>query len=288
MNSVISRHGYDNKATEWKRLLVVAGLGLLGSLLLHGVRDPVVRYFASANIGSDRGELLIQGWIETIGYDATFVSGCEIAADAKPTYCTTTTFIDGDSATHGTESRNTIELAIFDDQLSLRGKCLTLESVNYWCFKPLPIHVEGSGQWLLRVEVELKDSSERRCALYHGIIRMYEDHNELLWLGLVDLQAIGCRAVNLNPEWSVRNSDGMSELTYTTSPSVGDPVGGKALAVFEEKVKGGVLQTKLLEPEIAITPWTPPSDSPIRIEHDQILDEVFRDLIPLPESNESS
>jgi len=288
MNSLIDRHGYDNMTTEWKRVLVVVGLCFLVSLLLHSVRYPIVRYFASANIGNDRGELLIQSWIEASRYDDTFVSGCEIAADATPTYCTTTTFIDGDSATHDTERRDTVECDIFDEQLSLRGKYLTLEPADYWYFAPLQIHVEGSGQWLLRVEVELRDSSERCYASYHGIIRMYEDHNELLWLGLVDLQAIGCRAVNLNPEWNVRSSDGMSELTYTTSHSVGDPVGGKALAVFEERTRGGVLQTKLLEPEIAITPWTPPSDSPIRVEHDQILDEVFRSLLPPPELKKQS
>lgn len=276
------RFGCDAQEFGWRRLACAASICVLISCGWYGVRASIVRYFANASIGNRGRYMLVINGFEASGHEVEALHGCRPQTQSTPTHCVGVNYSRTEETLADADEASSVEIVIVDSQFNLRGMYSLTSSAFPWYFRNLPLFVERGGSWLLRVEIDLSDQNHERFHQYQGLIRMKPDHNELVWLGLIDISGIGCRAIGTQPVWEDQNGNGIKEWVYSWKPTRADPVGGQPVAIFESAEPGGILRTLILTEESQIVPWTPASATPLRIEHDEMLDEVFRKLLPPP------
>jgi hypothetical protein len=119
------------------------------------------------------------------------------------------------------------------------------------------------------------------------VLRLGDEHNEIVWVGLMDESIWHSRRIRLKPIWRDEDGDGRDEFVFITVETARTAKGGivfkpsQTVAVFEWDEPGGMLLPKLLPDESGITLWTPRNGIPVQVDQDTDLEPLVRELLPV-------
>jgi len=150
-----------------------------------------------------------------------------------------------------------------------------------------PDDADADGLCEVVLEFDLRDSTEQLNARRWAVVRLGNEFNEIVWVGL------GCsewraRKARVTPMWEDQDEDGIQEFKFVTVELMQIP-GGRwvyrpptTVAVFDWDSPGGMLRPRSLPKDGSIIPWVTPGDAPVRVAKDAELHVLLRDLLPLP------
>ena len=119
------------------------------------------------------------------------------------------------------------------------------------------------------------------------VVRLGDEHNEIVWAGLLDKSVWHSRRMRLRPIWRDEDGDGRDEFVFITVETARTAKGGivfkppQTVAVFEWDEPGGMLLPKQLPDDSGITLWTPPNGIPVQVDQKTDLEPLVRELLPV-------
>lgn len=148
-----------------------------------------------------------------------------------------------------------------------------------------PEDADGDGKCEVVMDIVPLRDEGRQDIVWRAVVRVEDDHNEIVWLGLFDPSTWNARRIRLKPIWRDEDGDGKKEFAIITVEFVRTPSGGafnapEVIAVFDWTSPGGVLQTRSLPDDCGIVPWNRETGTPLRIEQGADLDAIVRELLP--------
>jgi hypothetical protein len=170
---------------------------------------------------------------------------------------------------------------VADRDLEHRG--LLRSNAMSWLPQALPGDWDNGGAVEVTVFAIATGEPNYFCQ-YWAVIRLGGEANELV--GLVALvRSVPAGSAGAIPIWRAEDEDGPLEFVFvpTSLTSAGWPnLRGEAVAVFEWTEPGGVLRPRVVPDDGSMLVWTPPDGRPYRFPADKLVDEVCRELLPVP------
>lgn len=262
------------------RRITVAAIALLASSVLwYGMRGTVAYRVACSSIGCPGRESLIaaalrrndpripahpQHW----NYDL-----------AQPEWIAWSSFRAYMSLEDGSTLRQW-QVVVADHDLVVRG-VITGDRL------PLPpADSDGDGLCEVVKEIGTLRYDAQQNIVWWAVLRLGDERNEIVWVGLIDESVWRSRQTRLRPIWLDTDGDGVDELVFITVEIAQTPDGRvvfkppQTVAVFEWTAPGGILRTRLLPDDCGILPWSPEGSVPMRVDQATDLDLLVRELLP--------
>lgn len=293
MNRSLERNTYEPPSVERRRIVLTLVVCILACGAWHAFKSTLVLSVAKSSLGYDWRTRLIKAAFEQKGLPSKRGSSIHCRDSANPSWCVITEQIELESPQELQHSVFACNTLILDGDFAIKGKCLLDQNAQvyypkYWAS---PIALDSEGHWLLRVELAVIRADTAWSHVYHAVIRLHEDYNELIWLSMVDWDALNNAKMLVLPSWEDSDGDENPELVYRKAIWALNPNGmasykpTEALAVFEMCNSTGLLETRLLKDGFDLVPWTPLANAPIRIEQNEKLGDTFRELMPPPDED---
>ena len=121
-----------------------------------------------------------------------------------------------------------------------------------------------------------------------GVVRLGEQQNEVAGIVVVDGSGRVRQVIRIEPRWRDVNGDGREELEFATVKFARRADGtmgffpSQTVAVLEWSAPGGVLRARVVPDDGSFLVWAPADGRPLAFGQDEVADEVFRRLLPVP------
>jgi hypothetical protein len=113
--------------------------------------------------------------------------------------------------------------------------------------------------------------------------------NEIAGIIVVDAQQWHKRRTALRTQWRDENGDGRAELAFVVRKIGALPGGGigtlseETVAVFEWTEPGGILRPRQIPDDGSFLVWTPEDGKPYEFSPDTVVEDLCRELLPIPD-----
>jgi hypothetical protein len=278
MSGLLERHSYDATRVEARRLGIVVVALLALSACWYGVRGALIDRLARSSVGCvGRDSLIITG-LRRAGYDVGKTDQVRHQSLSGRGWVAWSATPHPDF--YGGISLRTpnMQTTVVDSEFRLMGIAPTI-------IKDPPMDIDGDGCWEVHIVGLAVDKDEDSPWEYHAVLRLHPTYNELIWLGSVyNIMRLRAYAI-VHEGWLDDDGDGISELAFY-SEAPGYMHESPPVATFGPECPGGLLRAHKYTPGYGIvTAWDPPADGPIRLDGDEDLLSLFRELLPVKETS---
>lgn len=280
MNPVLERSCYESRRHEMRFLVATVLVLLVASALWHGVRSAVVYQVACSSIGCPGREALIA--------TALRLRAPQFPDDdpqlwnyslAKPEWIAWSSVREYVPLGDGSKLPKW-QVTVADHNLTVGG-VIAKDRLSL-----PPADRDGDGLCEVVVEIGPPQDDAEQDFVWWVVLRLGDEYNEIVWLGLMDESIWHSRRIRPKPIWRDEDGDGQDEFTFITVETARTPAGGivfkppRTIAVFEWTSPGGVLRTRLLPDDSGILLWSPDGRVPMRTDQATDLHPLVRDLLP--------
>lgn len=281
MNPVFERSCYDSRRHEMRFLVVTVLVLLVASALWHGVRSTVVYRVACSSIGCPGREPLIADALRHRyagfpDYDPQLWN----YSLAKPEWIAWSSVREYVPLGDGSKLPKW-QVTVANHNLTVRG---VIAKDRLSLLPPADRDTDGLCEVVM--EIGPPQDDVQQDFVWWVVLRLGNEHNEIVWIGLMDESIWHSRRIRLKPIWRDEDGDGQDEFVFITVETVRTPVGGiifkppETIAVFEWTSPGGVLRTRLLHDDSGIRIWSPDGRVPMRVDQETDLVPLVRELMP--------
>lgn len=279
VTTVLTRDSYDPGRLEIRRLAVAALVLLTAGAAWRWASDGLIYDAARSSIGCPGREDLIAAALRQADPSFPDEPRSWNYNLARPEWIAWTSVREIIPQKGGSQLPKW-QVAVADSNLTVKGVVagggLTLP----------PEDADGDGRCEVVMDIVPSLDDARQDIGWRAVLRLGDDHNELVWLGLCDESNWHARKIRPKPIWRDEEGDGQDELVFITVEFVRTPTGGGAfkpprvIAVFEWTSPGGILQARSLPDDSGILLWDREKDAPLRVNQDTDLDSLVRELLP--------
>ncbi|MCH7720180.1 MAG: hypothetical protein IH988_04215 [Planctomycetes bacterium] len=176
------------------------------------------------------------------------------------------------------------QVTVADHNLAVRGVV-----AGFWLSVLPPADTDGDGSCEVVKDIGPPPDDAQQDIVWWVVLRIGDEHNEIVWVGLLDESIWTSRRIRLSPIWRDEDGDGRDEFVFVTVEATRTAKGGiafkppRTVAVFEWDEAGGILLPKQLPNDAGITLWTPPNGKSVQVEQDTDLEPLVRELLPVVE-----
>ncbi len=289
MSDIFSRRYATAPAGIIRGYVIGLACVLVASLAWHGLHARVLRGLARSSVGCDARAKLIAGAIDELyPRQRVYVSDGEPILNSyrqgnQGGVCWVIS-LETPSCEQPTAARGVGMVA----DLDLNSRGLVHLRTMRWGIPAPPGDWDGDGAFEVSSICIPTGDAFRNPSTYHlywVVIRLGRESNEIVALAAVrhDVPAntVGPLAI-----WQDESGDGIANWVLVTarySANQQELSPFERLGIFEWSEPGGVLRPRVVPDDGSMLVWTPPSGHPHRFPADKLVDDVCRELLPVPE-----
>jgi hypothetical protein len=290
MSDVFSRQAGGDRTKGVRRLLVGAALVVVLSITWHGLRPYLVRALARSSIGCPTRTNLVAAGVRDLYPQfpvAEAPHGPKVWSHRGPSHGLVTW-----------QAEPEVEPLKPGDQPRIARYVLADEKLAYVgsVYSSYPPLLASPGDWDADGRVEITGSCVSALSalgsigsLNAWVVRPGAMANEVGGIIVVDTQQWQKQSMHLWPYWRDENADGRAELAFVAW-RIGALPGGRTgvlsqetVAVFEWSEPGGILRPRHIPDDGSFLVWTPEDGKPYEFSPDTVVDDVCRELLPIPD-----
>lgn len=288
MSDIFRRQPADTRHKSVRPLLVGIGFVLVASVAWHTFRPHLVRALARSSIGCSLRSDLISAAVLGL-YPQFPLGGAGYGGWLMSYRGPTSAFVMWQTHVEmvvvkaaGRQWKDARHI-IADDKLNIIG------SVRSWNSPAAALPGDCDHDGKLETTIGYYPLNPDLSLECWGVVRLGATSNEVAGILLVDRQPWHKQNTRLQTQWHDEDADGEHELHVVTVKYGALPGGGvgflpaETVAVFEWSASAGVLRPRDVPDDGSFIYWVPADGRPHHFSPDTLVEDVFRELLPVPD-----